>query len=403
MHEKVLIVDDSLVNRKLLRSILTKEGYALFEAVDGEEAVVMALQILPDIILLDIMMPKKDGYEVCKELKTDERTFPIPIIFLSAMIEEEDKIKGLDLGAADYVTKPFNKGEVLARVRAQLKIRSLTKSLIEANRELEEKQKRLEEDLKAGAVIQASLIPSPTSQIEGTDTAWIFKPCDRVGGDLFNFFRLDETRWSIYIFDVSGHGVPAAMVSVSLSQMLRPKVGFLLKKSITPPPHYIITPPAEVLTLLDREYPLERFDKFFTMAYMVFDVRSGLLSYSIAAHPPPIVVHADGAWELLVEGGTIVGMGGILPFEEGQRVLKPGDRVFLYTDGIVEYGEPGQATFGQERLCTLLASLRGLSLPEGVSRVLGEVMAFGKNLPPGDDITLMGFEYKGYHERVGNS
>jgi len=136
MSEKIFIVDDNLVNRKLLTAILKKEGYDLLEAEDGEEAIELAFREMPDLILLDIMMPKKDGYEVCVELKGDDRTANIPIIFLSAKTQTEDKIKGLDLGGADYVTKPFDRGEVLARVKAQLKIAGLTKEVIKANEEL---------------------------------------------------------------------------------------------------------------------------------------------------------------------------------------------------------------------------------------------------------------------------
>lgn len=143
MAEKVFIVDDSLANRRILKAILKQDGYDLLEAEDGESAIDIALREKPDLILLDIMMPQKDGFEVCQALKSDIRTFTIPIIFISAMTQESDKIKGLGLGAADYVTKPFSNAEVLARVRTQLKIYSLTKSLLEANRELEEKQRSL--------------------------------------------------------------------------------------------------------------------------------------------------------------------------------------------------------------------------------------------------------------------
>ena len=148
MPEKILIVDDNPVNRRLLLGILAKEGYELLEAVDGEEAVQVAVRELPDLILLDIMMPKKDGYEVCRELKSDSRFAAIPIIFLSAMAETKDKIKGLEMGGADYVTKPFDRGEVMARCRAQLKICDLTKRLELANQDLLEKQRLIDEDLK---------------------------------------------------------------------------------------------------------------------------------------------------------------------------------------------------------------------------------------------------------------
>jgi sigma-B regulation protein RsbU (phosphoserine phosphatase) len=238
MGNKILIVDDNMVNRKLLFGILKKEGYELIEAKDGEEAIEIALRELPDLILLDIMMPKKDGYEVCAELKSKRCMDNIPIIFLSAKTRTEDKIKGLDLGGADYVTKPFERGEVLARVRAQLKIHNLTKKLIEANENLLKKQKQIDEDLKAAAAIQGCLLPAGCPKVEFLDAAWKFMPCERIGGDIFNLFQLDEKHWAIYMVDVSGHGVPSAMVSVSVSQMMQPQMGLVLKKEINSHPYY---------------------------------------------------------------------------------------------------------------------------------------------------------------------
>lgn len=171
MSEKIFIVDDDFVNRKLLAAILKKDGYALLEAKDGEEAVGLAFREMPDIILLDIMMPKKDGFEVFSELKCDHRTANIPIIFLSAKTQTEDKIKGFDLGGADYVTKPFDRVEVLARVKTQLKIAGLTKEVIKANEELLKKQEALDEDLKAAAGIQRSLLPQETPDAGIVDVA----------------------------------------------------------------------------------------------------------------------------------------------------------------------------------------------------------------------------------------
>jgi sigma-B regulation protein RsbU (phosphoserine phosphatase) len=255
------------------------------------------------------MMPKKDGYQVCEELKRNDRSAHIPIIFLSAKSQVEDKIRGLDLGGADYVTKPFDRGEVLARVRTQLNIAWLTKEIMNANKELLRKQKRLDEDLEAAAGIQQSLLPQESPDMKNVAVAWRFMPCESIGGDIFNVVQLDETHLAIYMLDVSGHGVPSALVTVSVSQMLQTHRGLLLKKSIKPPPYYEIRSPAEVLNLLDQEYPIERFNKYFTISYLILDLKEGLIRYSNAAHPSPILLHMDGTLELLAEGGTIIGMG----------------------------------------------------------------------------------------------
>jgi len=259
---------------------------------------------------------------------------------------------------------------------------------------LMEKQMRLNEDLEAAAGIQRSLLPHGSLDMETMEVAWRFLPCDTIGGDIFNVVRLDETHWAIYMLDVSGHGVPSALVTVSASQMLHPQRGLLLKKAIQPPPYYEIRGPSEVLNLLDQEYPIERFNKYFTIAYLILDVKTSLVRYSNAAHPPPILVRRDGSLELLEEGGTIIGMGGVLPFEEGEKKLGPGDKLFVYTDGIPEYEDQGRRLYGQERFCEALLKLKDHPIAEIVDGVIEALMTYGERQPPRDDITLLGIEIK---------
>ncbi len=395
MIEKILIVDDSTVNRLLLSSILRKAGYETVEARDGKEAVEQTFQCMPDLILLDVVMPEMDGYQVCSTLKGDDRTREIPIIFLSARTETEDKIRGLDLGGADYVTKPFDKGEVLARVRNQLKIRSLTQKLIQSNRELMEKQKKLDEDLRAAAGIQQSLLPQKVPSIEKVEIAWRFQPCDLIGGDIFNVCRLDEANTGIYLLDVSGHGVPSALVTVSVHQMLQPQQGSLVKKRKETPPYYEITSPAEVCSILDREYPIERFDKYFTMVYLVLDTERGRLRYTNAGHPPPILLRGNGGLEFLDKGGPFIGLGGILPYEDEEKKLDRGDKLILYTDGVVEYPNGQGDFYGEQRLVDLLGSGAGLPVGLLLDRLLESLRTFGNGTPFPDDVSLLGFEIRG--------
>ncbi|MBW1955137.1 MAG: SpoIIE family protein phosphatase [Deltaproteobacteria bacterium] len=393
--ETILLVDDNPVNRTLLKKILEKEGYRVAEAEDGEAAMEAVFRKSPDLVLLDIMMPKMDGYAVCAALIQDARTVNIPVIFLSAKTRPEDKIKGLNLGGADYVTKPFDKGEILARVRVHLKIRRLTLDLMGANRELQEKQARLDDDLRAAAEIQKSLLPPAFVQVPGMETAWRFIPSYRIGGDLFNLFPLDETHWGIYILDISGHGVPAAMVAVSAYQMLNSRPGYLLKKAIRPPPFYEIVSPSEVLAAVNREFPMERFDKFFTLSYLILNINDGRIRYSNAAHPPPVLLRKDGTVTLLKEGGTVIGLGEGVLFEEGEARLFPGDRLFAYTDGITEYRTWDERFFGEARFYECLQSTMHKSLKDQVDGVIDAMMAFGGHEPPPDDVSLLGIAFGG--------
>jgi len=197
------------------------------------------------------------------------------------------------------------------------------------------------------------------------------------------------------MLDVSGHGVPAALVAVSVSQILRPQQGLVLKKTITPPPFYEVISPAEVLNLLDREYPIERFNKFFTISYIVLNTVDKRIRYSNAAHPPPIFLRRNGEMELLDKGGTIIGMGGVLPFEEGEKQARAGDKLFIYTDGIVEYQNKDGGFYGDERFHGELQRLKDRPISDLVDGIIASIMDFGDNNPPQDDITLLGIEFKG--------
>ena len=392
--ERILVVDDSRPNRLIVKNILEKVGYDVILAEDGEQALALAEEQSPDLILLDIVMPKMNGYEVCEELIQRRKAVAVPIIFLSSLDEKQEMIKGLDLGASDYITKPFDREEVLARVRAQLKIRALTRSLLLANRQLEEKQQRIDEDLKSANVMQRSLLPSEHVGIEHMEAAWAYIPCEAVGGDLFHFCRLDESHWGVYIFDVSGHGVPAAMVSVSVSQMLRPDTGLILKKKLDPPPFYEITSPGEVLSILDQQFPMERYDRYFTMVFAVVNVVTGEMTYSNAAHPPPLLLRKSGELEKLEAGGTIIGLGGVLPFDQSRVRLEDGDRLFLYSDGIVEYQNPAGELFGDDRFRDILVSSATQSVDQTVQNVMSSLKTFSEQQEPLDDISLVGLEYK---------
>ena len=134
----ILIVDDTPANLQLLSGMLGERGYKVRLAPNGKLALMGAQAVPPDLILLDIKMPGLSGYEVCEQLKADPRTRDIPVIFISALDQTEDKVMAFTFGGVDYITKPFQLGEVLARVETHLKLRELQKQLTERVRELEE-------------------------------------------------------------------------------------------------------------------------------------------------------------------------------------------------------------------------------------------------------------------------
>lgn len=390
---KVLIADDSMTSRSVLSLLVQRAGHIPVEAGDGQEALLLARREVPDLVLLDVSMPHMDGYQVCAEIAADPSLCDVPVVLVSGRGASSDKIRGLDLGAADYVTKPFNLDEVQARIGIQLRLRQLSQSLAHLNRELLKKQERLEEDLRAAAGIQRSLLPRGRPVFPGAEVAWRSVPSGSVGGDIVNAQALEDGRVAAYVLDVSGHGLPSAMVTVWGAQTLTPSPG-QRGRSCQPTGHPLASP-GELLDMLDREYPFERFERFFTISYVVLDSRTGELRFSAAGHPPPILLRSGGVLEMLDRGGPPIGMGLLRPpYEEGRVRLERGDRLFLYTDGVVERMSSQGEGFGYDRLHALLKGATG-TLEEGCEALLGALQAHGGGAPQEDDISFLALEYLG--------
>ena len=269
---------------------------------------------------------------------------------------------------------------------------------IESHRlQLMEKQRLLDEDLKSAAEIQKSLLPSSFPLVDNYRFAARFIPCERIGGDIYNVFQLDEDRVVIYVIDVSGHGVPAAMVTVSVSQMLHPTTGYFCSSSglQLSPCNTGLASPKEVLQALDFNFPIERFDKYFTMSYVVLNHREATLLSCNAGHPPPALLRPDGNIELLDQGGSIVGLGGVVPFEEETKTLAQGDKVIFYTDGLTEYSNSSGELYGEQRLLNMMRNHAKSSIEKIVDALVDSVLEFGDKIPPNDDITLVAVEVLG--------
>ena len=281
------------------------------------------------------------------------------------------------------------------------KYSELEKKLQTLNRELTVKQDRIEQDLSAAAKIQRSLLPERLDSLEGLDVAWKFKPCEKIGGDIFNLIKLDNEHWAIYMIDVAGHGVPAAMVAVSVFQYLQPQSDSLMMSSDENLKTQRVKRPAQVLEFLDRVFTFERFDTFFTMNYVIINLKTGRLTSSSAGHPPPIILRKDGTLQLLRKGGRPLGTIDMrfsddepIIYEEEQEQLCPGDKLIFYTDGVNEYQNAKGEFYGNDRFYSRLKELKDQPVDRLVESVFKTLMVFGNNAAPKDDVSLLGIELK---------
>ena len=273
--ETILLVDDDPTNLKVLRGALDGHGFKLLVARSGEEAMEIARRARPELILLDVMMPPGiDGHETCRRLKQDPETRESVVIFLSSLEETESKVKGLGLGAVDYITKPFQIEEVTARVDTHLTIHRLKESLAQKNRELQDANEHMRSELEAAAAYVQSILPRPIdSGDRGICVDWKFIASSELAGDSFGYHWLDDRDFAIYLLDVSGHGVGPAMLSVSAHNALRQHT---LPATDFRRPH-------QVLEALNRAFPMQdNQNKFFTIWYGVYNKSTRQLSYACA-------------------------------------------------------------------------------------------------------------------------
>ncbi|MCU0562814.1 MAG: SpoIIE family protein phosphatase [Desulfobacterales bacterium] len=254
--------------------------------------------------------------------------------------------------------------------------------------ELQRRQALIDRDLKAAAAIQESLLPSEAPCVEHLRSAWAFAPSERIGGDIFNIHRVDRSMVGAYMLDVCGHGVPAALVAVAASQFLQGVEGFGGGDCR-------IAGPAAVLNSLEAAFPFERFDTYFSVACLTLDVSDGLLAYACAGHPSPVVVRRNGVLETLEVRGAVIGADGGVAYEQRQLRLAPGDKVLLYTDGVLENRGPSGEAFGRERFGRTLRRAAGLPVEEFVPALHAEVRSFLGAARPDDDISILGIEYTG--------
>jgi len=370
--ESILLVDDNPTNLQVLFQTLEGVGCKLLVAKNGEIALSIAGKALPDLILLDIMMPGIDGYEVCRQLKANRATSSIPVIFLSALGDTEDKVKGLQLGAVDYVTKPFQPDEVIARVNTHLTIHRL-------KREVESQKDQLEHELEVVSEVQRKLLPKQLPVIDGFKLGVHYETSRYAGGDYYDVAELPDNCWGFLIADAEGHSAPAAVLMAMTCALFRSYPGSAAD-------------PAEVIHYLNEHLCKVADPSFMTALYAFYDASAHTMRMARAGHPLPMVFRNSDQKAIELNCPGVYPLG-IEPYEIEIPVtevkLEPGDRFLIYTDGLTErFDEEGQ-TYGEERLLKLLATDSAHD-PQGViGAIMADVEQFAGELPADDDQALL--------------
>lgn len=379
----ILVVEDEPNLALGLEDDLRLDGYEVEGARDGETAVLRALEHSFDLIILDVMLPRKDGFQVCRQLR--QAGLQTPIILLTARTLESDKVLGLDLGADDYVTKPFSPRELRARVRAILRQRQ---SWLQEHF-------HFDQEVQVAADVQQRLFPQFRPPLTTLDYVGVCQPAQAISGDYYDFLDVAPGKLGLLVADVAGKGISAALLMASLHACIRTHAPLLSDRC------------SEVVAKANALlYEASNAERFATLFYAVYDDATRILTYVNAGHEPPLVLCDHGQAQPLGQrdegqfrsprtylhlDSTVlpVGIFPALCVVQRSIQLTPGHWLLIFTDGITEALDKREEEFGRERLLKLIAGNSNRTAAEMRDAILAEVNNHRGGQPQSDDLTLI--------------
>ena len=382
MAEKILAVDDEVDILQLIEMTLISDGFEVVTASNGIEALEKARIHMPDLILLDLMMPEMDGFEVIENLKQTPEMRNIPVVMLTARAQAHERIEGLSAGADDYITKPFELEELRLRIESILAHTRKTKYINPLIGALggwftEDGVEQFAEHLRTASAIQQHLLPQSEPQLAGFDISGLLESSMSISGDFYDFVPLGDNRLGIVIADVRGKGIPAALLMV----MIRTSLRLVCREDISP---------SSVLKRVNDLLVIDTAPDFFaTIVYGILDPKSMTFTYSNAGHCYPMLLREEKIEELQT-GGMILGCFGFAEFETETIELESGDKILFYTDGLTEAEFEAEGEFyGEERLEQVFKKNSNLPADELCRKIREDLFGFCGTNQQKDDITIV--------------
>ncbi|MBP7562952.1 MAG: response regulator [Candidatus Cloacimonetes bacterium] len=372
----ILIVDDEPVNRLILARSFSSKDAEIHECSSGFEVMDFLEHKIPDIVLLDIMMPGMDGFEVCERIKNNPKTFDVPILLITALNDKQSKLKGLELGAHDVITKPFDIFEVKLRVKQYLKMRELFLQVKDYNN-------RMKKEILAARKIQMNMLPQNNRQINNNYYFnYEYYPCDDLGGDFLDFIALSDSQYLFYIADVSGHGVASSLVTVFLKEFFNQH----LKKILINPN------PNDILQKLNKALITVNFaDKYLTMFLGILNVDDNLLYWSSAGpNTFPILFSEEGIIEL-ENSAPALGWWEDVSFENHVTEIPPNSSLICYSDAAIELKNQNDQQLEREGFIELLKKNK-INEYLDFQAVMHDLLDYSNSLTFNDDLTLVGIK-----------
>ena len=394
----ILVADDDRIVRAMLKKALTDWGHTITLAENGAEAWEYIGANAYDLVISDWLMPEMDGVELCQSIRKIEDRPYIYTLLLTSKSENTDLVTAFEAGADDFVSKPVNFDVLKARIRAGERIIKLehdlaqrNQRLFESNEELKRAKAEIQRDLEAGATLQRNLLPKSSLVIDGYRFEWVYKPCSVVSGDILNVMQMMDDYLCFYLVDVSGHGVPSALLTFSVNMILASDshdINPLYNAQTNE-----LTSTGSVLCELNDRYQLDdETSQYFTIVYGLMNIKTGDFQIAQAGHPSPIVVDGKGKGALIGDGGFPIGWLPVLDYDEVSHNLEEGGRILLYTDGINECTNNEGEMFGNDRLKEYMEQTAHLPLRDSLEGVIVELNKWNDNEPFDDDVSMLAIE-----------
>ena len=364
----ILIVDDNPANVDILQARLAANDYEIITASDGEAGLAKARECLPDLILLDIMMPKMDGIEVCRHLRADSSLPFMPIIMVTAKTDSKDVVAGLEAGGDEYLTKPVDHAALVARVKSMLRIKSLHDTVLEQS-------DQLQAQLETATKIQSLFWPEIPELTGGSHIWAVAVPATYVSGDLYDVIPLPDGSLLAYVADVSDKGVPAALVMAALSTRIRSEARN----------QYEIDTLLE--TVNNRLHSLTSEEGFFaTIVLIRYWPQNGKMQLALAGHLQPLWIGESGIGNLPQINGISLGVTPDARYEKKEVLLSPGESILIFSDGVIEAENEERELFGNDRLIGFIKNAKG---PPWGAGLLDFISNWRGNSSASDDLTML--------------
>ncbi|MEK6793300.1 MAG: fused response regulator/phosphatase [Spirochaetota bacterium] len=376
--EKILIIDDNDDFCQFMKLLLETEGYTVITANNGDDGLRLAIDHLPDCVILDYLIPYVSGVEIAKKFKSDQVLRNIPVIFLTANDSKDALIQGIDSGADDYVIKTNDFDIINTRIKAMLRMKKLQDANVFYMR-------MLEQDMLYAGKLQSAILQHGYTSIPGAKLIEVYKPYSKVSGDYYDVKKLSEDEYAIVMADVAGHGVAASMLTIFVKS-------FFENNAVDK--DGAISRPDEFLKRLNHLFVSEGFDdSFFTsIFYALYNKNTGRLMYAKAGHPAPLVYRtAEREITPLIAKGMLIGVVDTATYELGETSLAAGDTAFIFTDGIFEIFGANDEIFGEERLSKTFSREMesGTPLERIPSVIMNMVKRFSRDDELRDDVTML--------------